>query len=174
MSPHSSSELSKTTGNAPDTSSNSSPTHAGSNRPRKKAEKPSHLPSKKIRSEANMAARRQASARYREKHLEEEREKARERLENVSHSRMISLQFLVPAHGRQAPDPGFILNRHADTLAHRARVKRMEDYGKKHGHRAWLERQRQLEERRAEAEEKAEYRRREAECRRILGAAYTS
>lgn len=45
-------------------------------------------------------------------------------------------------------------------------------YGKKHGHHAWLERYQQLETRRAEAEELAEYRRHEAEAWLLLGDSY--
>ncbi|KAF8195982.1 hypothetical protein K438DRAFT_1760816 [Mycena galopus ATCC 62051] len=54
------------------------------------------------------------------------------------------------------------------SLAHRQRIIRMGAYEKKHGHRAWLARQNQLEECREAAQELADYHRREAELDQIL------
>ncbi|KAJ7889380.1 hypothetical protein B0H14DRAFT_2561879 [Mycena olivaceomarginata] len=90
---------------------------------------------------ATMAARRQASARYREKNLEEEREKARVRM--ARYREKIREQDDL-AEDARAP------------LAHWQQILRMEAYGKKHGHRAWLEHHNLLEERRAEAREHEE------------------
>ncbi|KAJ7862021.1 hypothetical protein B0H14DRAFT_3444992 [Mycena olivaceomarginata] len=64
-------------------------------------------PSKAVsRTTATMAARRQAQARYRQKNLEEEREKARERMARStasgSHNRKIPVPHFSSARARQA------------------------------------------------------------------------
>ncbi|KAJ7875566.1 hypothetical protein B0H14DRAFT_2568713 [Mycena olivaceomarginata] len=119
-------------------------------------------------SAATMAARRQASARYRQKNLDEEQDKARERMaklrQRVNKDESLAEEFYT----RTRKASRTFRQRHADTLAHRQRIIRMEAYGKKHGHRAWLERRQQLEARRAEAQELEEFRRHEAETRRFL------
>ncbi|KAJ7788213.1 hypothetical protein B0H14DRAFT_3504460 [Mycena olivaceomarginata] len=88
-----------------------------------------------------MAARRQASARYRKRHREKIMERAELAQEFRACTRDASRRF------RQKNGPN---------LAHQQRIIRLEAYSKKHGPRAWIERQRQLEERRAEAQEQAE------------------
>ncbi|KAJ7030835.1 hypothetical protein C8F04DRAFT_1263520 [Mycena alexandri] len=110
-----------------------------------------------------MAARRQASARYRDKNLEKEREKARERMarlrERVNEQPELADEFRARARAASKT----FRAKHADNLAHRQRIARMEAYGTKHGPRAWLERRQQLEARRAEAQERADFARYEAE-----------
>ncbi|KAJ7911145.1 hypothetical protein B0H13DRAFT_2328586 [Mycena leptocephala] len=128
-----------------------------------------NTPPTKRRSPATMAARRQASARYREKNLEEERDKARERMARhrarVKGQDELAEEFRARARAASRT----FRAKNAKNLAHRQRIIRMEAYGKKHGHRAWLERQQLQEERRAEARELEEDRKREEELRRILG-----
>ncbi|KAJ7895836.1 hypothetical protein B0H13DRAFT_2338609 [Mycena leptocephala] len=118
-----------------------------------------------------MAARRQASARYRQKNLEEERDKARERMarhrERMRETANSDLTEGFRARARAASRT--FREKHAKNLAHRQRIIRMEAYGKKHGHHAWLERHQLLEQRCAEAQEREEDRQREEEMRRILG-----
>ncbi|KAJ7713792.1 hypothetical protein B0H16DRAFT_1743016 [Mycena metata] len=60
--------------------------------------------------------------------------------------------------------------RHALALAHRQRIIRIEAYGKKHGPDAWLKRRRELDARRAEAQERADWARYEAEYQQRLKA----
>ncbi|KAJ7753861.1 hypothetical protein B0H16DRAFT_1723052 [Mycena metata] len=60
--------------------------------------------------------------------------------------------------------------KHAGALAHRQQMIRIEVYGRKHGHHAWLERHQQLETRRAEAQERADWARYEAEYQEKLKA----
>ncbi|KAJ7738291.1 hypothetical protein B0H14DRAFT_3516067 [Mycena olivaceomarginata] len=106
-----------------------------------------------------MAARRQASARYRQKNLDEEREKARERM-----ARYASLAMLREKAFRQEGRGAAFFERareasrkhrekNAAALAHRQRILRLEAYDRKHGHHAWLERHNLCEERRAAAQE---------------------
>ncbi|KAJ7934384.1 hypothetical protein B0H13DRAFT_2305802 [Mycena leptocephala] len=137
----------------------------------------------KIRSPATMAARRQASARYRDKNLEEERGKARFFIDFIlRHRERVKQQqdLAEESRARARIASRTFRKKHADKLAHRQRIVRMEAYGQKHGPRAWLERRTLMEERRAQAEDLAEdrrreaelagYRRNEAESRRMLGA----
>ncbi|KAF8163889.1 hypothetical protein K438DRAFT_1775795 [Mycena galopus ATCC 62051] len=132
-----------------------------------------------------MAARHQASARYREKcvyediptcsahsgrrNLEEEREKARARM--ARHWARVLTQADrgedFRARAREASRK-HRENRNGPALAHRQRVICMEEYGRKHGPRAWLVRQNLLEERRAEAQEREDFHRRQKELDRIL------
>ncbi|KAJ7834837.1 hypothetical protein B0H13DRAFT_1913885 [Mycena leptocephala] len=123
---------------------------------------------KKTRSPATMAARRQASARYRQKNLEEERDKARERM--AKHRERINQQedLAAVSRARAREASRAFRQRNATTLAHRQRIIRMEAYGKKHGHRAWLQRQQLLEERRAEAQELADYHRHQEFLTKLL------
>ncbi|KAJ7823926.1 hypothetical protein B0H13DRAFT_1919387 [Mycena leptocephala] len=146
----------------------------------------------KIRSPATMAARRQASARYRDKNLEEERGKARVRMAR-HRERVKQQQDLAEESGRglALPAARFVKTRssskdssygvHMKLSSDPATTKRLpRAYGQKHGPRAWLERRTLMEERRAQAEDLAEdrrreaelagYRRNEAESRRMLGA----
>ncbi|KAJ7842738.1 hypothetical protein B0H13DRAFT_1909696 [Mycena leptocephala] len=139
-------------------------------------------------SAATMAARRQASARYRQKNLEEEREKAREHMAKLRQQVNEDENLAEQSRARARVASHTFRQKHAANLAHRQRIIHMEyalldlgwccvnsvfrAYGKKHGHHAWLERYQQLETRHAEAEELAEYHRHEAEARLLLGDAY--
>ncbi|KAJ7310127.1 hypothetical protein DFH08DRAFT_974481 [Mycena albidolilacea] len=110
-------------------------------------------PSKAVsRTAATMIARRQAQARYRQKNLEEEREKARERMaryrERISEQEDVHAAFLERA--RQASRKHRAKN--SEALALRQRIIRLETFDKKHGPHAWLKRQNLLEERCAEAQ----------------------
>ncbi|KAJ7678298.1 hypothetical protein DFH06DRAFT_1317080 [Mycena polygramma] len=106
-----------------------------------------------------MAARRQASARYREKNLEEERDKARMRMARLR-ERINEQEELVEDFRERARQASA---KHAGTIAHHHRILRLEAYKKKHGHHAWLERRQQLEARRAEAQEREDMKRYEEE-----------
>ncbi|KAJ7300381.1 hypothetical protein DFH08DRAFT_825272 [Mycena albidolilacea] len=129
-------------------------------------------PSKAVsRTAATMTARRQAQARYRQKNLEEEREKARERMaryrERISQQEDSRVAFLERArqasHKHRAKCALLVAHsaltlirvyyRNSEALAHRQRIIRLEVFDKKHNRpHAWLKRQNLLEERRAEAQ----------------------
>ncbi|KAJ7767063.1 hypothetical protein B0H14DRAFT_2633125 [Mycena olivaceomarginata] len=122
-------------------------------------------------SAATMAARHQASARYRQKNLDEERDKARERMaklrQRVNKDESLAEEFR--ARAREASRT--FRQRHADTLAHRQRIIRMEYCSGPMARSTGIERGwngQQLEARRAEAQELEEFRRHEAETRRFL------
>ncbi|KAJ7822555.1 hypothetical protein B0H14DRAFT_3470685 [Mycena olivaceomarginata] len=122
---------------------------------------------KKSFSAATMAARRQTSARYRQRNLEEEREKARECMarhrQKIQDDEDLAREF----RARACEASKTYRHRNAAMLAHRQRIIRMEAFNKKHGHRAWLERCTQLEERRAAAQELEEDLHQREELRRI-------
>ncbi|KAJ7352107.1 hypothetical protein DFH08DRAFT_805388 [Mycena albidolilacea] len=105
------------------------------------------------RSPATMAARQQASARYRQKNLDEEREKARERMarlrEKVLRQEGRGAAFFERAREASRKHR----EKNAAALAHRQRILRLKAYDRKHGHHAWLERHNLREERRAAAQE---------------------
>ncbi|KAJ7349991.1 hypothetical protein DFH08DRAFT_958924 [Mycena albidolilacea] len=103
-----------------------------------------------------MAARRQASARYRERNLEEEREKGRERMARHREKIMERAELAQEFRARARDASRRFHQKNGPNLAHRQRIICLEAYSKKHGPWAWIERQRQLEERRAEAQEQAE------------------
>ncbi|KAJ7923565.1 hypothetical protein B0H13DRAFT_2316277 [Mycena leptocephala] len=110
-------------------------------------------PPTKRHSPATMAARRLASARYRKKHRARVKEQDELAEDFRARARAASRTFRA---------------KNAKTLAHRQRIIRLEAYGKKHGHHAWLERHQLQEQRRAEAQELEEDRQREAEIRRRI------
>ncbi|KAJ7718395.1 hypothetical protein B0H14DRAFT_3521707 [Mycena olivaceomarginata] len=111
---------------------------------------------KKVRSPATMAARRQASARYREKNLDEERDKARERMARHRERVMDQAELAEDFRAR------------AREASRRYREKERQGFGtpaEGHSH------ENELEQRRAEAEEAeelADFRRRAAEVERIV------
>ncbi|KAJ7887326.1 hypothetical protein B0H14DRAFT_3430814 [Mycena olivaceomarginata] len=119
-----------------------------------KAESPSKGNHTKTLSAATMAARRQASARYRERNLEQEREKARVRMarERVLEDPALAADF----RARSCEASRKFRAKNTAGLAHRQRIIRLEAYSRKHGHHAWLKRQNLLEARRAEAQEYAD------------------
>ncbi|KAJ7850176.1 hypothetical protein B0H14DRAFT_3452100 [Mycena olivaceomarginata] len=119
----------------------------------------------KALSPATMAARRQASARYREKNLEEEQEKARARMARLREKVMQEDDLAEDFRARAREATNLTYGMNASALAHRQRIIRMEAFGKKHGHHAWLERHNLREERRAEAREHEEL----AALRRLYG-----
>ncbi|KAJ7671112.1 hypothetical protein B0H14DRAFT_3538270 [Mycena olivaceomarginata] len=102
-----------------------------------------------------MDARRQAQARYREKNLEEEREKARERM--ARYRKKVLTQEDSGAAAAFLERAGEASRKHrqknAAALAHRQRIIRLEAYNRKHGHHAWLKRHNLQADRRAQAEE---------------------
>ncbi|KAJ7845571.1 hypothetical protein B0H13DRAFT_1908289 [Mycena leptocephala] len=102
------------------------------------------------------------------RNLEEERDKARERM--AKHRERINQQedLAAVSRARAREASRAFRQRNAANLAHRQRIIRMEAYGKKHGHRAWLQRQQLLEERRAEAQELADYRRHQEFLTKLL------
>ncbi|KAJ7018788.1 hypothetical protein C8F04DRAFT_1198460 [Mycena alexandri] len=95
--------------------------------------------------------------------LEEEREKARNRMARLREKVSNDKKHAEEARARARAASRTYRERHASALAHRQRIIRMEAYGKKYGHRAWLERRQQLEARRAEAQERTDFARYEAE-----------
>ncbi|KAJ7754408.1 hypothetical protein B0H14DRAFT_3512553 [Mycena olivaceomarginata] len=121
-----------------------------------------------------MAARRQASARYREKNLDEERSKARERMARLRDRVMDQADLAEDFRARAREASRRYREKNAKALAHRQKIIRMRHvrtYEARHGRHAWLKRQNELEQRRAEAqeaEELADFRRRAAEVERIL------
>ncbi|KAJ7798668.1 hypothetical protein B0H14DRAFT_2617745 [Mycena olivaceomarginata] len=138
-----------------------------------------------------MAARHQASARYRQKNLDEEQDKARERMARHrdrvmdqaklaedfrARAREASRRYREKWEGSMSMSAclihfRFFLSRNCKALAHRQRIICMSTYEARHGRHAWLKHQNELEERRAEveaAEELAEFRRRTAEVERIV------
>ncbi|KAJ7811811.1 hypothetical protein B0H14DRAFT_3479429 [Mycena olivaceomarginata] len=126
---------------------------------------------KKVRSPATMAARRQASARYREKNLDEERDKARERMARHRERVMDQAELAEDFRARAREASRRYREKNGKALAHRQRVIRMSTYETRHGRHAWLKHQNELEQRRAEAEEAeelADFRRRAAEVERIV------
>ncbi|KAF8134660.1 hypothetical protein K438DRAFT_1997696 [Mycena galopus ATCC 62051] len=145
----------------------------------KRAKMPTH-------SAATMAARRQVSTRYCQKNLEQEREKARKRMARSGFLIIFftSLTMLPSSHrdkvlqqddladdfrARAREASRRFRQKNGTSLAHRQCIIRLGAYEKKHGHRAWLARQKELQERREAAQELNDYCRREAELDRILG-----
>ncbi|KAJ7630164.1 hypothetical protein FB45DRAFT_1027397 [Roridomyces roridus] len=135
---------------------------------------------------ATKLALRQASAKYREKYgfelllqvyealplprnLEELREKARERMEKHREKISEAPELLEAQRARAREASRKYRASHADTLAHRQRIRRMSAFEKKHGHKAWADRCEKLERQRREAAEEEmrkyaeEFRRRERE-----------
>ncbi|KAJ7650266.1 hypothetical protein FB45DRAFT_1017658 [Roridomyces roridus] len=112
-----------------------------------------------------MLARRNASAKYRGRNEEELREKARIRMQLcVTVAETPELQEDARARARESSRK--YRASHAAALAHRQRIRRMDAYEKKHGHKAWLERSEKLETQRRAAAEEEEWRVYEVELRR--------
>ncbi|KAJ7354138.1 hypothetical protein DFH08DRAFT_955550 [Mycena albidolilacea] len=112
-------------------------------------------PSKAVsRTAATMTARRQAQARYRQKNLEEEREKDREHMarcvlrERISQQEDFRAAFLERAHQASRKHRA----KNSEALAHRQHIIRLEAFDKRHGPHAWLKRQNSLQEQRSEAQ----------------------
>ncbi|KAJ7865001.1 hypothetical protein B0H14DRAFT_3443211 [Mycena olivaceomarginata] len=89
---------------------------------------PPKVREKRQRSAATMAARRQASARYRERNLEEEREKGRERMARYTPARKLwSAQELAQEFRARARDASrWFRQKNGPNLAHRQRIIRLE------------------------------------------------
>ncbi|KAJ7808141.1 hypothetical protein B0H14DRAFT_3881643 [Mycena olivaceomarginata] len=104
-----------------------------------------------------MVARAQASARYRQRNLDEEREKGRARMARHREKILEQGEQAEEFRARAREASRRFRQKNAKNLAHRQRILRLEAYGKKHGPRAWLERRKLLDERRADAEAVAEY-----------------
>ncbi|KAJ7318373.1 hypothetical protein DFH08DRAFT_971437 [Mycena albidolilacea] len=104
-----------------------------------KAESPSKGNHTKTLSAATMAARRQASARYRER-------------ERVLEDPALAADF----RARSCEASCKFRAKNTAGLAHRQRIIRLEAYSRNHGHHAWLKHQNLLEERHAEAQEYAD------------------
>ncbi|KAJ7617992.1 hypothetical protein FB45DRAFT_933077 [Roridomyces roridus] len=119
-----------------------------------------------LRPATTMLARRRASAKYRENNVEELREKARERMQRLRDNRKATQEGLEAqqAHDREASRK-YRLS-HAAALAHKQRIRRMDAFEKKHGHKAWVARADKLAEQRRIATEEEEWCMYEIELRR--------
>ncbi|KAJ7436526.1 hypothetical protein B0H11DRAFT_1936708 [Mycena galericulata] len=118
------------------------------------------------RPESTKVSRRRASAKYRERNADELREKARERMAKSPSILTIHPPILIMFVGYA----NATARTHADALAHRKRIMRMDAFEKKHGHHAWAERQKKIEDQRREAQELEEWRGYEEQYQRALRA----
>ncbi|KAJ7430095.1 hypothetical protein B0H11DRAFT_2264329 [Mycena galericulata] len=119
---------------------------------------------------ATVISRRRASAKYRERNADELREKARQCMARLRQRRMEDVNLATTARAWACEDSRKYREKHADALAHRKRVARMEAFEKKHGHHAWAERQKKWEDQRREAQELEEERGYEEQYQRALRA----
>ncbi|KAJ7484054.1 hypothetical protein B0H11DRAFT_1914534 [Mycena galericulata] len=122
------------------------------------------------RPESTKVSRRRASAKYRERNADELREKARERMAKVRQRNSEDVSLADAARARAREDSKKYREKHADALAHRKRIMRMDAFEKKHGHHAWAERQKKIEDQRREAQELEEWRGYEEQYQRALRA----